>query len=491
MSYTHQLWAGLRYGLGACSASMTALSKGLGSADYYLLSNLGVVRSITREWRCLPASFGGMELFDLTTETTAATLNSFLQHYGSNTNIGITLLAALEYLQLEIGVDDCPFHYDFDTWGHLATDSWVKALWEKVDKLGITLLLEYTSIPKPRENDNTIMSAMVTMGYRGKELKSINRVRIAQEALFVSDITTANGKYIEAHLQSWWVESLEGDMGEHRSKLQFSREDPTAADWKIWKKALQRLTSGPNLLLNNPLGKWRAPSPRIWRQFYHPELNIGELRYDDRTLHFENHPDDRAHILTYARVSDTALSETIPVTFEDTYENKIKIKSRGPKLVESIQQNSSSFLELLKSKGGEWMWKELIMEDDPDWIVEALERGSLHCVTDGSHNPKLAPHISGAAWVLRCSHSNNELQGDFSEQSPNGRQLSCRTVGNVGHPSTLTNDGRILPANSHRCQHILRQPRHHHNLLQRAPAGAVWCQKQRYSKGITTDSSVL
>ena len=63
------------------------------------------------------------------------------------------------------------------------------------------------------------------------------------------------------------------------------------------------------------------------------------------------------------------------------------------------------------------MWKELIMEDDPDWIVEALERGSLHCVTDGSHNPKLAPHISGAAWVLRCSHSNNELQGDFSEQS--------------------------------------------------------------------------
>jgi hypothetical protein len=94
-----------------------------------------------------------MELFDLTTEVTAATLNSFLQHYGSNTNIGITLLVALEYLQLEIGVDDCAFHYDFDTWGHLATDSWVKALWEKVDKLGITLLLEYTSIPKPREND--------------------------------------------------------------------------------------------------------------------------------------------------------------------------------------------------------------------------------------------------------------------------------------------------------------------------------------------------
>eukprot|EP00975_Prorocentrum_lima_P026077 5482751-Prorocentrum_lima.AAC.1 len=82
---------------------MTALSKGLGSSDYYLLSNLGVVRSITREWRYLPASFGGMELFDLTTEVTAATLNSFLQHFGTNTLIGTTLQAALEYLQLELG----------------------------------------------------------------------------------------------------------------------------------------------------------------------------------------------------------------------------------------------------------------------------------------------------------------------------------------------------------------------------------------------------
>ena len=46
MSYTHQLWAGLRYGLSANSASLLELQNGLGSADYHLLSNLGVVRSI-------------------------------------------------------------------------------------------------------------------------------------------------------------------------------------------------------------------------------------------------------------------------------------------------------------------------------------------------------------------------------------------------------------------------------------------------------------
>jgi sentrin-specific protease 1 len=429
MSYTHQLWSGLRYGLGACSASMTALSKGLGSSDYYLLSNLGVVRSITREWRYLPASFGGMELFDLTTEVTAATLNSFLQHFGTNTLIGTTLQAALEYLQLELGVEDCPLSYDFNTWGHLATDTWVKALWEKVDLLDITLLLEYEGIPKPREHDCSIMSEMVKLGFKGKELKRINRARIAQEALFISDIATARGTNLEIYLEDWWEDSFERDMGEHRSVLQFSREDPTDEDWKTWKKALRHIASGPNLYLNQPLGKWIAPSTRKWRQFYHPETNTGELHYDDKILRFENDPDDRAYILSLSGEAEAALTDTIPVTFVDVVDGKLKLKSRGPKLAEPPLQEHLSFIEALRSKGGEWMWEGLVLDEDPDWIIDALERGSLYCATDGSHNKKLAPLISGAAWVLFCSHSRKVMRGEFAEFSVAANSYRAEQLG--------------------------------------------------------------
>ena len=48
-SYTHQLWPGLRYGFGASPATMTELSKGLDNSDYYLLSSLGVMRTIKKE----------------------------------------------------------------------------------------------------------------------------------------------------------------------------------------------------------------------------------------------------------------------------------------------------------------------------------------------------------------------------------------------------------------------------------------------------------
>ena len=107
---------------------MKELKKGLGSSDFYLISSLGVVRSIKEEWRYLPAAFCGMGLHNLVTETASATLNSFLQHYNTDSALGITLSTTLENLQLKLGVQGCPLHYDYDTWSILATDSWIKSL---------------------------------------------------------------------------------------------------------------------------------------------------------------------------------------------------------------------------------------------------------------------------------------------------------------------------------------------------------------------------
>ena len=80
MSYTYQLWPCLKYGLGVSSAMIKELREGLGSSDYYLISSLDIVLSIQKEWRYLPTAFCRMDPFDLTMETTAANLNSFLQH---------------------------------------------------------------------------------------------------------------------------------------------------------------------------------------------------------------------------------------------------------------------------------------------------------------------------------------------------------------------------------------------------------------------------
>ena len=134
-----------------------------------------------------------MGLYNLVTETTSANINSFLQHYNTDSALGITLSTTLENLQLELRVRLCPLHYNYDTCSGLTTNSWIKSPWEKIDKLGIKLELEYKSIPLPREKDGCIIELFVALGIRGDMLAQLNKCRKRQEALFMSKIPTANG----------------------------------------------------------------------------------------------------------------------------------------------------------------------------------------------------------------------------------------------------------------------------------------------------------
>ena len=58
--------------------------EGLWSSNFYLIISLDIVRSIKKEWRYLLAAFCGMGLYNLTTEITPANVNSFLQHYNTD-----------------------------------------------------------------------------------------------------------------------------------------------------------------------------------------------------------------------------------------------------------------------------------------------------------------------------------------------------------------------------------------------------------------------
>ena len=114
LSYNCQLWGGLKYGLGASPAKLKELREGLGSGDYKILSMLGICQNINTQWQYLPHCCGGMELHSLPIKTTAASINSFLQHYGTETNLSLYLTALIENLQLELGVSRCPFEYDYE-----------------------------------------------------------------------------------------------------------------------------------------------------------------------------------------------------------------------------------------------------------------------------------------------------------------------------------------------------------------------------------------
>ena len=57
---------------------MKELEEGLGATDFYLISKLGVVRSIAKEWRHILSIFGDMGLYILPIEATVCSINLFL-----------------------------------------------------------------------------------------------------------------------------------------------------------------------------------------------------------------------------------------------------------------------------------------------------------------------------------------------------------------------------------------------------------------------------
>jgi hypothetical protein len=152
--------------------------------------------SVTKGLRCLHTTFGGFGLFNLPVEQLICRVNMQMQHYHTSTNLSRKLDASLQYLQLQLGMSHNPLLLDYDTWGHLAPLSWVKMLWWTLNHFDIHLHITYPTIALPQERDQVITEIFLSAGLGPDLIRSLGRCRVAHEALFLSDLTTADGKYL-------------------------------------------------------------------------------------------------------------------------------------------------------------------------------------------------------------------------------------------------------------------------------------------------------
>ena len=407
MSYNCQLWSGLKYEIGASPAKLKELANevkkktngkvktGLGTRDHKILSMLGVCRNINTPLRYILPYLGGMGLNSLTVEATAASLNLFLQYYGTVTSLGQYLTFSIENLQLELGVAGCPFSYNYETWNGLATDSWVKSLWEQIHTFGLSVEIDYETLKAPRENDEYIMERLVREGMHGVELVSVNRAQKKQEALFLSDIATANGRKINPIYLTDWTGSLEGQLRQHRSVFKYGQECPTDEDWVVWAEALKR-TNFNSYSFTTRLGKWVLRSPRIWRAFYDEDENCVEVLSDEEGLIWCDHV--RGRNFRRGKLMSQAEPSGLPATVEVLGEDILKLFCTSQRQFQVQEEETKFFLERLKSWGGELMWDGLQLDDDEDisWVAESLKNKSIVCVTDSSYMKDVSPDICTA-----------------------------------------------------------------------------------------------
>ena len=305
-------------------------------------------------------------------------------------------MTSLEALQFEVGTNICPLNTPFHPLGPLATPCWYKCLWEGLDHFGFTLGMETEELPLPRANGALLSSLFVLINRVDGMLQSLQRCRICWNALFLSNLTSVNGRQIERRFLS-----PPGPRDKNLSTYDFGTERPTPLDWAAWAEFWGRFTLH-GLYLISPLGDWVAPTHRIWEWHYLPDRNtieqtvdggmeyyvpteIGRTRGDRKFTRGSAHRDGRQ-----------PEGYTCPVAMGDTAAS-LTLHGYGPALNENMNK-PDSFMYFLRGWGGEWMWSN-VRNEGPNlqWVVHAITNGTALWVTDRSYNKTVAPHTMGPA----------------------------------------------------------------------------------------------
>ncbi len=78
-------------------------------------------------------------------------------------------------------------------------------------------------------------------------------------------------------------------------------------------------------------------------------------------------------------------------------------------------QTPRTFMEVLCLWGNTWLWDNILMAGECDWLHKVIKDGSLIAVTDGSYIQEQYPNLCSAAFVFECNKGQGCLIGLFSE----------------------------------------------------------------------------
>jgi hypothetical protein len=80
----------------------------------------------------------------------------------------------------------------------------MKLVSEKASRLQVEIEIADLPVHPPREQDSWLMQEFVQLDYSSNDLRRLNRVRIHQEVLFLSDVMDTSGRALDRkYLRQW------------------------------------------------------------------------------------------------------------------------------------------------------------------------------------------------------------------------------------------------------------------------------------------------
>jgi hypothetical protein len=141
-----------------------------------------------------------------------------------------------EQAKLELGLVGRLFDQDFKTVGHLITECWIKNVWKEVSAYGLRII-EHTASLKPEcEGGKMLMEAFMQNGYKGKELRELNKCKLYLHCTNLADITNGKGTKILAAA----IQCHQSALIEQKKQAWLTQPAPNQLQKFLWRKAMDK-----------------------------------------------------------------------------------------------------------------------------------------------------------------------------------------------------------------------------------------------------------
>jgi hypothetical protein len=389
-----QFWPRVGYSLCSSTATYDKLENALQKQYYQILPLGGIIRRAPLDSRMVDAGFFCPGLPHPGVEALIAMTNKLLMHYRCRLALGDFMKTSYSYLTLELGVSFQPLQALHSRFSFLAMHSWMRMLWEKVDKFGVIIKAARGPLAFPQHGDKFLMAVLIERGYSREIIQWLNRVRIHKQVLFLSEVLTVSGNRIDAtalHLRP---------TTDRMSTLNWPKEEPTLADMILWREVLEDICPSRRHL--NCLGQYVAMSHQV-REWRWCTLSNELLGYYQDTANMKVYKNTTKKLNQYTKI----LSSPRVVRGDICLVNEVqpgvfRITSTAREAQESSEP--TTFEEVLHEWGCSWLWEYMSVEGGTDWIAQAITAGSLVAVTDRSYIRQIYPNLCYAAFVLECAH---------------------------------------------------------------------------------------
>jgi hypothetical protein len=353
------------------------------------LPRCGIMRTFPRALLHAPIKYGGLNIPDLYVEQGIQHIVRLIRYSKTQQHsTGILLRHSCEHFKVQMGCNGSIFRLPLILEA-LATPGWVSHTWRFAQEYDIEITDDIPDFAPPRQDDQLLIPLFGNYGFRGNELVLLNQCRLFLRVLWLSDLTTADGCYLERH-----AIAAPFSISIKRNYVYPHQGYPSQEAWTLWRRAMNNLCmSDRPTKLKHPLGPWIDRKAIRWW-------------YDARSLRLYD-----VSVNPFGEFNLTGRSNTRAASKTFTLMGHVQAIPNGAQPA-SVHEHSdhrirltgiSNLLPFQPMDSNPFAWILDNIQLSPSFIERTRQEKALVAVSDGSFKNGHGT----TAWILYASESCN------------------------------------------------------------------------------------